>query len=75
MWTVSTEETSEWHAFVPASHRLVFSPEKTLWRTKYRRCVDVLFVVLLWSLTPLLWSFAGQVQAVVLMYVTDNVAS
>ena len=30
---------------------------------KYRRCA----LLLLWSLTPLLWSFAGQVQAVVLL--------
>ena len=30
---------------------------------KYRRCA----LVLPWSLTPLLWSFAGQVQAVVLV--------
>ena len=27
------EETSEWHAFIPVSHRLVFfPPDKTLWR-------------------------------------------
>ena len=30
---------------------------------KYRRCA----LLLLWSLTPLLWSFSGQVQAVVLV--------
>ena len=40
----------------------VFFPEKTLtnvcgWRA----------LLLLWSLTPLLWSFAGQAQAVVLV--------
>ena len=61
--TVSTEETSKWHAFVTVLHRLVFfSPEKTLWRN-----IGVCALLLLWSLTPLLWSFAGQVQAVVLV--------
>ena len=29
-------------------------------------------LLLLWSLIPLLWSFAGQLQAVVCWYVTDK---
>ena len=41
----------------------VFSPEKTLWRN----IGGVLSLLLLWSLTPLLWSFAGQGQVVVLV--------
>ena len=41
----------------------VFFPEKTLWRNVCGRRA----LLLLWSLTPLLWSFAGQVQAIVLV--------
>ena len=37
----------------------VFFPREGVWE-KYRRCV----LWLLWSVTPLLRSFAGQVQAV-----------
>ena len=39
----------------------LFSREDSL--EKFRRCA----LLLLWSLTPLLWSFAGQVQAIVLV--------
>ena len=45
----------------------VFFPREDFFE-KYRRCA----LLLLWSLTPLLWSFAGQVQAVVRWYVTDT---
>ena len=41
---------------------IVFFPREDFLE-KYRRCP----LLLLWSLTPLLWSFAGQVQAVVLV--------
>ena len=53
------------HTLVPVSHRLLvfFSPGNTLsemcgWRA----------FMLLWSLTSLLWSFAGQVPPVVLVH-------
>ena len=45
-----------------ASFGVFFPREDSL--EKYRRCV----LLLLWSLTPLLWSFAGQVQVVVLVH-------
>ena len=41
----------------------VFLPEKILWRN----VCGWRALLLLWSLTPLLWSFGGQVQAVVLV--------
>ena len=40
-----------------------FFPREDFVEKQYRRCA----LLLLWSLTPLLWSFAGQVQAVVLV--------
>ena len=56
-----------WHAFIPVTQCLVFFfTRKTLWRNTGGVC-GWRALLLLWSLTPLLWSFAGQVQAVVLV--------
>ena len=41
----------------------VFFFREDFLKEKYRQCA----LLMLWSLTPLLWSLAGQVQAVVLV--------
>ena len=41
----------------------VFFPEKIIWRN----VCGWRALLVLWSLTPLLWSFAGQIQAVELV--------
>ena len=61
------KKTSKWQAFVP--YRIVrvwcFFSLSRLCGEIHRRCaINILFP---WSLTPLLWSFTGQAQAVVLV--------